>query len=49
MEAMYSPVKNTFNNMIRLGKNKKTHIIKGIRILQKDKKYEQKNEDNKQN
>ena len=36
---MYSPVKNDFTNIMRLGKNKKKHIIKGTRTLKMDKQY----------
>ena len=36
---MYSPIKNDSTNIMRLGKNKKKHIIKGTRKLQIDKQY----------
>ncbi len=36
---MYSPIKNDSTNIMRLGKNKKKHIIKGTRKLQMDKQY----------
>ena len=35
---MYSPVKDTIknNNIVRIGINIKTHIIKGVRYIKKE-------------
>jgi hypothetical protein len=35
MEAMYSPIEN-INKMVRMGHNKKIHVIKGTRYIKRE-------------
>ena len=37
MDIMYSPTEKDINIMVRLGENKKKHIVKGTRYIKSDK------------